>query len=80
MLFGFVYPNERSKIPENVMRDLVSRLNERDVDSPAVCLGTFLSRVQYLPDLNAGYQDGRLILGSMSPEEIARWTAAAKPR
>ncbi len=79
VLFGFVYPNERSKIPESVMRDLISRLNERDVKGPPVCLGTFLSRVQYLSDLESGYQDGRLLLGSMSAEEIARWTAAAKP-
>ena len=78
ILFGFSYPNERSIVPAHVMRDLVGRLDEVDADGPAVCLGTLLSRVQYLPDLARGCRDGRLVHEVMTPEDIARWTAAAK--
>ncbi|HTM58627.1 MAG TPA: hypothetical protein VL123_09455 [Candidatus Udaeobacter sp.] len=77
VLFGFVYPNERTRIPEQVMRELVERLGEGDQPGPRVCMGTLLSRTQYLADLDWGYEDGRLTLGTMSPEQIVRWTAAA---
>jgi len=80
VMFGFVYPQERSKIPEGILRDLVSRTGEPDEGGEPVCMGTLLSRTQYLPDLAWGYRDGRLVYGIMSPEDIARWTAAAKPK
>jgi hypothetical protein len=42
-----------------------------------VCLGTLLSREQYLPDIDRqGYADGRLVEGLMTHSEIAAWTAA----
>lgn len=45
-----------------------------------LCRGTLLSWSQYLPDLNEwGYRDARLLpTGTLSPDEIARWTAAEK--
>jgi len=78
VLFGFVFPNERSKIPVHVMRELTSRLDEGDAEGPPVCMGTLLSRLQYRPTLARGLLDGRLVSGVMTPKEIARWTAAAK--
>ena len=80
VLFGYAYPNERSRVPERVLRELVSRLDQEEDPGAPLCLGTLLSRTQYLPDLARGYQDGRLVLETMTPEEIARWTAAANPR
>ena len=77
VLFGFVYPNERTRVPAEVMRELMARLDEGDRPGVRVCMGTLLSRTQYLADLAWGYEDGRLVLGTMSPEHIERWTAAA---
>jgi len=79
--FGFIYPAERGKIPAWVLNDLADRLrNETEGPLPGgqVCLGTLLSREQYLPDIGIwGYQDARLKpQGRMSSEEIAHWTAA----
>jgi len=81
VLFGFVYPGERSRIPPWVMEVLLDRLrNELTNDAPVgrLCQGTILSRQQYLPDvLEWGYADGRLLPnGEMSAHEIADWTAA----
>jgi len=64
-----------------VMRDLVNRLlAELDVPTrdSKVCQGTLLSRAQYLVDVDQwGYEDGRIApRGSMSPDQIAEWTAA----
>jgi hypothetical protein len=81
VLFGFVYPGERTRIPPWVMETLIDRLRgEIAADAPVgrLCNGTILSRQQYLPDvLEWGYLDGRLEpRGGMSAEEIADWTAA----
>ena len=81
ILFGFIYPAERSVIPAWVMRELIDRLSaELKTDAPVgrVCQGTVLSRAQYLVDLDQwGYQDGRIVPhGNMTPEETALWTAA----
>ena len=81
VLFGFVYPGERTRIPRAVMDTLLARLAEElDRDAPAgrLCQGTILSRAQYLPDvLEWGYTDGRLFpRGEMTEEDIASWTAA----
>ncbi|HEX9435663.1 MAG TPA: nucleotidyltransferase [Candidatus Limnocylindria bacterium] len=65
VLFGFAYPTERGRIPPEVMRDLVGRL-ERDLsgsfDGDRVTQATLLSRYQYLGDLgDGGYKDARLL-------------------
>jgi hypothetical protein len=79
--FGFVYPAERAKVPTWVLDELSDRLR-KETEGPAphgqVCFGTFLSREQYLVDIGMwGYQDARVRpLGSMSPEEVAHWTAS----
>lgn len=81
VLFGFIYPGERALVPSGVMRELVNRLlAELDVPTrdSKVCQGTLLSRAQYLVDVDEwGYDDARQApRGSMSPEQIAEWTAA----
>ncbi len=81
VLFGFVYPGERDRIPVWVMETLVGRL-EQDLRTPAsderICQGTILSRQQYLPDVEQwGYHDARVFpRGHMSADDTATWTAA----
>jgi len=79
ILFGFIYPSERSRIPRWVMDDMSARLaaEARSNVDEKICYGTILSRQQYLVDIDRwGYKDARLEpLGNMSAEEIAHWTA-----
>jgi hypothetical protein len=80
ILFGFIYPSDRDKIPEWAMTELAKRLAKEVDDGAApdkICNGTIISRQQYLIDVTQwGYQDARLRpLGHMTPEEIAHWTA-----
>nr|PZN79973.1 MAG: hypothetical protein DIU56_04710 [Pseudomonadota bacterium] len=81
VMFGFVYPCERNRIPRAVMRELLDRL-EAELDSPPpserVCYGTIVSRAQYLIDVECwGMQDARLVHGGpMSDADVAHWTAA----
>lgn len=81
MLFGFVYPGERSRIPRVVLMELFQRW-QNELAAPAhdahLCRGTLLSRAQYLVDVDEwGYQDARqLPYGTMTAEQIAIWTAA----
>jgi hypothetical protein len=81
VLFGFVYPAERSRIPARVVDELSRRFAEERPDDDAargICDGTILSREQYLVDVHAwGYADGRLApRGSMTAREISDWTTA----
>ncbi|HYM79993.1 MAG TPA: hypothetical protein VEY91_01125 [Candidatus Limnocylindria bacterium] len=80
LLHGFVFPAERDRVPEPVIRELW----ERSLGRPApaeerLCQGTLISRLQYLADLAQGYRDARQApLGGMTREEIALWTRAAE--
>ena len=81
VLFGFVYPGERARIPQPVLHELLRRLSvELASNAPVrkLCNGTILSRQQYLIDIDEwGYLDGRAEpRGNMSADEIAHWTAA----
>ena len=85
VLFGFVYPGERTRVPAWVTEELLGRLRGEladDADVGRLCQGTILSRQQYLPDVEEwGYVDGRqLPHGNMTAEEIADWTAAISTR
>jgi hypothetical protein len=82
ILFGFIYPAERSKIPPLVMRDLLGR-QQAAADAPTaeqICNGTVLSRTQYVIDVEQwGYHDARVMpLGRMTADEAAIWTEAGK--
>jgi hypothetical protein len=83
VLYGFIFPSERSRVPAWVMQELVQRLQaETGTPDPtdAVCYGTLLSWSQYLGDVLGGsFRDARIRpFGTMSAEEVARWTAAVK--
>lgn len=82
VLFGFVYPGERARVPGDVLRALVARLADEldrdpeDQDDPRVCQGTLLSRQQYLHDVNHGLDDARTRDDvGLSAEDVAAWTA-----
>lgn len=82
ILFGYIYPEERAKIPSPVMRGLLRRHERGPASAPGsdgpVCQGTVLSRTQYVVDVEQwGYQDGRVEpTGKLSPDDAAFWTAA----
>lgn len=79
VLFGFIYPGERSRIPEWVVESLLQNLREESALAAAekTCQGTLVSREQYLIDLERGYQDARLgPKGNLTKEEADQWTAA----
>jgi hypothetical protein len=81
VLFGFVYPGERDRVPSGVMGELLRRLEEEEHGPAAdrrVCRGTLLSREQYLVDVQQWcYADARLVPGGpMSATDIGHWTAA----
>jgi hypothetical protein len=80
VLFGFIYPSERNRIPSSVLSDLLQRNQEElsATSSERICRGTLLSREQYLPDVQEhGYVDARLGPHShMSAADVERWTAA----
>jgi hypothetical protein len=85
VLFGFIYPSERSQIPSWVIQDLLYRLQTEQQSTPPekrLCQGTLLSREQYLIDIMRwGYRDARLIPeGAMTQEEIDHWTAAIEEK
>ena len=81
ILFGFVYPGERARVPQRIMDRLLRLVSgELAANAPIrkLCNGSVLSRQQYLIDIDEwGYLDGRLEpRGNMSADEIAHWTAA----
>jgi len=87
VLFGFIYPAQRNRVPAAIMDALLERLRQ-EVHAAApehnICLGTLLSREQYLSDIaQQGLQDAGISpLGNMSAEETATWTqaiAASRP-
>jgi hypothetical protein len=80
VLFGFIYPCERDKVPAWVLERLTQHLRAT-FDAPAptdrVCRGTLLSRQQYLVDIEEwGYADARTRPDNpMTDDDIATWTA-----
>jgi hypothetical protein len=84
VIFGFVYPGERDKIPEDVMAEMAQRLaveGAKPIRDDKVCKGSLLSRAQYLPDIEHwGYQDARLQgLRKITETELEAWTAGIDP-
>ena len=81
VLFGFIYPAERDRVPRWVMAELAGRLAaEVASTAPAdrVCQGTLLSRAQFLIDVGRwGYEDARLQpRGNLSARDAETWTRA----
>ncbi len=85
VLFGFIYPGERDRIPSWVMSGLLEALRQEDshpAPASTVCAGTLLSRAQYLHDVEQqGCLDVRLTPAStMTPQDVADWTRAIPSR
>lgn len=80
VLFGYIYPSERGRIPPSVMGDLMTRLRKegRATSDLRLCRGTLLSRKQYLVDVEQwGFRDARLEERvHMDKQDIGRWTRA----
>jgi hypothetical protein len=87
VLFCFVYPSERARIPDRVFDTLLQSLRADAAPSgdgagrengARVCRGTLLSRSQFMVDIGRwGYQDARIApLGGLTPEEALYWTWA----
>ena len=80
VLFGYIYPGERDKIPTAIIDDLIARLRSEKGTAGAnrICNGTLLSRKQYLLDVRErGFRDARLQARvHMNAKDIARWTKA----
>ncbi len=80
VLFGYIYPSERDKIPAEVMDNLIARLRSerRTAGADRICRGTLLSRKQYLMDIHErGFRDARLQQRvHMNAKDIAHWTRA----
>jgi nucleotidyltransferase DUF2204 len=80
ILFGYIYPGERARIPAAIMEDLITRLQSeaRNAGPERLCRGTLLSRQQYLVDVQEwGFRDARLQERvQMSEKDIADWTDA----
>src|SRR5215831_5777410 len=80
ILFGYIYPGERARIPVAVMEGLITRLRSEtnNAGPERLCRGTLLSRQQYLVDVQEwGFRDARLEERvQMSEKDIAHWTDA----
>jgi len=80
VLFGYIYPGERDKIPGAIMHDLIGRLHRKKhaAGTNRICRGTLLSRKQYLLDVQErGFRDARLQARvHMNAKDIAHWTKA----
>ena len=79
IMFGFIYPCERTRVPAAVVRELMGRL-DTELTRPGrerVCQGTLVSRAQYLVDVEEwDYADPRLAPeGNLTRAERERWTA-----
>jgi hypothetical protein len=78
VLFGFIYPGERSRIPAWVMHQLSQKLeqeNDQSDISEKLCQGTLLAPLQYRPDVEHWhYQDARLQpKGNLTQADVSEW-------
>lgn len=80
VLYGFIYPKERDKVPRRVLDDLLARLRTDETNDDA-CHGTLLSREQFLVDVEQwGYADSRLVEHTMDEAQITAWTLPIRTR
>jgi nucleotidyltransferase DUF2204 len=80
VLFGYIFPGERNKIPTAVTDVLIDRLRDEEpaAGPDRLCRGTLLSRKQYLVDVEErGFRDARLEQRvHMNTKDIEHWTKA----
>jgi hypothetical protein len=76
ILFGFVYPSEKQRLPAKVLKRLTKRLLAEDDSQEKICNGSLLSHSQYKVDIQQrGFRDGRL--ECMTPRDILDATISA---
>ncbi|MBI2833555.1 MAG: nucleotidyltransferase [Acidobacteria bacterium] len=80
LLFGFIYPGERDKVPTSLVNGLLERWRQQVQTPPPdtrVCGGTLISREQYDIDVTRwGFVDARLRpRGRIPRDELAIWMA-----
>jgi len=79
LLFEFVYPERRERVPPRVRRALLDATRDGTPPGESVCRGTLLSRSQYLIDLERGYHDARVQPhGRLRAEDLERWSSEAE--
>jgi hypothetical protein len=79
ILFGYIFPGEKDRVPRPIMDELINRLQrEPEPDTNRTCRGTLLSRQQYLRDIEErGFRDARLDdRVKMNRRDIEHWTEA----
>jgi hypothetical protein len=62
LLFGFIYPSERSRVPQKMLHFLLNRAkaDSGEAENDPVCRGTLLAHAQYEIDIAEwGYLDAR---------------------
>jgi hypothetical protein len=78
VLFGFVFPGDRGRVPPDIMHQLIERYQApRAAAAEGLCRGTLLSREQYLVDVEyRGDRDARIHPhGALSLADLVPWTA-----
>ena len=79
VLFGFIYPSERHRVPPAVIETLCQRVRAEQVlpVTGQICRGPLLSRAQYLIDVEErGFRDARLETRcQMTTNDLQFWTA-----
>ena len=78
ILFGYIFPGERHRIPQTILDNLIHRVQTGPSENTRVCRGTLLSRQQYLRDVEErGFRDARQDSRvNMSSQDIQHWTEA----
>lgn len=79
ILCGYIFPSDRAKLPEWLLKEFVRRLVLEMNSAPSTerwCHGTLLSWAQYLPDIyGRNYQDARHFpKGNLSKDQTAALT------
>jgi hypothetical protein len=80
VLFGFIFPEQRLRVPDWFMREMLRRMDQEMHALPAdrrVCQGTLLSWSQYLVHVDQGdYEDARHVpRGRLTDQETGHMTA-----
>jgi hypothetical protein len=78
VLFGFIYPGERSRIPTWVMQQLSQKLEQESSQPQStekLCQGTLLAPLQYKTDVEQwNYKDARLQPeGNLTKADVIEW-------
>lgn len=79
VLFGFIFPEQRLRVPDWFMREMLRRMDQEMHSLPAdrhVCQGTLLSWSQYLVHVDRGdYEDARHVpRGRLTDQETRHMT------